>query len=300
MKKRTWEVRRMDDVEPVIKVRGLSFRYRMGDTDILRDISFDVHKGQLVGIVGASGAGKSTLCLCLKGLIPHAVGGKLTGDIWMLGKHTREVPAEVLAQEVGMVFQDPESQIVGMNVMEDLAFGPENLEHAPEDIIRRIGPVLSRVNLQDFMHRETYKLSGGQKQRLAIASALMMEPKVLILDEPTSELDPIGKEEVYRTIADLKRGGVTIVLVDHAVEELAEIADRILVLEDGQLLADDTPANHFRHPEIFLEKGWLRVPQVAEAMHGLKQAGLLREDAITPYEQEAAGTLGAWLRGDGE
>jgi energy-coupling factor transport system ATP-binding protein len=285
----------LEHLEPVIRVKGLSFRYRMSETVILKDISFDIFPGELVGIVGASGSGKSTLCMCLKGLIPHAIHGEMHGDIWVLGQNTREVPTEKLAVDVGMVFQDPESQIIGLTVIEDLAFGPENLEHPPEEIINRMMPILNKVKLQGFLHRETYKMSGGQKQRLAIASALMMQPKVLILDEPTSELDPIGKEEVYSTILELKKNGVTVVLVDHAIEEMAEIADRILVIEEGEVKYDDTPKNHFQSPEKFLEKGWLRIPQIAETMHALKESDLLSEECVTPFEEEAISTLRAWL-----
>jgi energy-coupling factor transport system ATP-binding protein len=270
----------LEHLEPVIRVKGLSFRYRMSETVILSDISFDIFPGELVGIVGASGSGKSTLCMCLKGLIPHAIHGEMQGDILVLGQNTREVPTEMLAVDVGMVFQDPESQIIGLNVIEDLAFGPENLEHPPKEILNRMLPILNKVNLQGFLHRETYKMSGGQKQRLAIASALMMQPKVLILDEPTSELDPVGKEEVYSTILEMKKNGVTVVLVDHAIEEMAEIADRILVIEEGKVKYDDTPKNHFQAPDKFLEKGWLRIPQIAETLHALKESGLLSEECV--------------------
>lgn len=277
--------------EPVIRVEGLTFRYH-GSDQVLNGIDLLVHDGEFVGITGPSGAGKTTLCMCLKGLVPHVVGGTLRGRVTVQGMSTRKTEPSVLAQTVAMVFQDPESQIIGLTVEEDLAFGPENLMEAPKAIRARICEVLGVVGLAGYERRETYKLSGGQKQRIAIAAALMMEPQILILDEPTSELDPLGKAEVFEAVRRLRQQrNVTIVMVEHEIEQLAEVADRIIVLDHGQIVADAPPRQLFRDADLFHRTEGERLPQVAELLLALEAEGLIDASAFTPYEQEAIQTL---------
>ena len=277
--------------EPVIRAEGLTFRYH-GSDQILNGIDLIVQDGEFIGITGPSGAGKTTLCMCLKGLIPHVVGGTMRGRVTVQGMNTRKTEPSTLAQTVAMVFQDPESQIIGLTVEEDLAFGPENLMEAPKAIRARVAEVLGVVGLAGYERRETYKLSGGQKQRIAIAAALMMEPQILILDEPTSELDPLGKAEVFEAVRQLRRQrNVTVIMVEHEIEQLAEVADRIIVLDQGRIIADAPPRQLFRNADLFHRTEGERMPQVAELLLALEAEGLVDAIAFTPYEQEAIQVL---------
>ena len=192
--------RRATDFEVVVD--DLWFRYPTAQKDSLNGVSLTIKKGQFVGITGPSGAGKSTLALCLRGLIPHVTSGWMRGSVAVCGLNTREVRPALLGEKVGLVFQDPEAQIIGLTVEEDLAFGPANYEWPREKILANLSPLLDSVRMHGTEKRETFGLSGGQKQRVALASALMMSPRLLIFDEPTSELDPAGKEEVFTVVRE--------------------------------------------------------------------------------------------------
>jgi energy-coupling factor transporter ATP-binding protein EcfA2 len=290
------ELSQTDD--PLVLVEDLRFQYPVGTTPALKGISFQVRRGEFIGITGPSGSGKTTLALCLRGLIPHSVSGKMEGRVRACGMDTRQTTAAQLGEHVSLVFQDPEAQIVGLTVAEDLAFGPENYEWPRERILARIPEMLRLVRLDGFMDRETYSLSGGQKQRVAIAGALMMTPQLLIMDEPTSELDPIGREEVFDTVRRLRdEHDVTVIMIEHAVEQLAEFADRIILMDEGGIVAEGPPRQLFRDIELFHTIGGERLPQVAEVLFTLEQQGLLREEQFTPYEGEAVRVLNALLGG---
>jgi len=289
-------VRDEPDEEPIVLVQNLFFQYPVAPEPALGGISFSIRRGEFIGITGPSGAGKTTLALCLRGLIPHAVTGKMQGQVTVCGMDTRQNSAAQIGQRVGLVFQDPEAQIIGLTVAEDLAFGPENYEWSREQILKRIPELLQLVRLDGFQERETYSLSGGQKQRVAIASALMMTPELLILDEPTSELDPIGKEEVFDAVRRLRdEHNVTIVMIEHAVEQLAEFADRIIVMDGGSIVAVAPPRELFRNLELFHRTGGERLPQVAELLFALEQRGMLTPDRFTPREGEAVAVLNELL-----
>ncbi|MDA8202460.1 MAG: ATP-binding cassette domain-containing protein [Chloroflexi bacterium] len=277
---------------PAILVEGLRYRYPSGDDDVLHGLSLEIAPGEFVGITGPSGAGKTTLCLCLKGLIPFALGGRMQGRVEIEGVSTRDIGPGKLAETAGLVFQDPESQIIGLTVEEDLAFGPENFAMAPAEIRSRIPLALQTVGLAGLQERETHSLSGGQKQRTAIASALMMEPAILILDEPTSELDPIGRQEVFQTVKRLREERrATIVMVEHDMEELAEVADRIIIMDHGTIIADAPPHELFHDAALFESHQGVRMPQAAEVLNRLRADGLIPADAVSPYESEAIEVL---------
>jgi energy-coupling factor transporter ATP-binding protein EcfA2 len=275
-----------------VQVQDLHFKYPVAENEALKGVSFEIQRGEFVGITGPSGAGKTTLALCLRGLIPHAISGKMDGRVIVCGMDTRTTPAATLGEKVGLVFQDPEAQIIGLTVAEDLAFAPENYEWPRERILARIPELLKLVRLNGFQARETYSLSGGQKQRVAIAGALMMTPELLILDEPTSELDPIGKEEVFDAVRRLRdEQNVTIIMIEHAVEQLAEFADRIFVMDAGKIVAEAPPRELFRNVELFHRTGGERLPQVAELLFALEQEGIITPEQFTPYEAEAVTVL---------
>lgn len=278
----------MPNGETVIAVTDLSFTYPTAERPSLQHLDLNISRGEFVGITGPSGAGKTTLCLCLKGLIPHAVPGDIDGDVLVHGRSVIDEPPGDLAREIAMVMQDPEAQIIGMTVAEDLAFGPENFQEHPDDIRRRSADLLAQVGLDGFINRDTYELSGGQKQRLAIASALMLRPDILVLDEPTAELDPIGKSEVFEIVKRLRDDSdVTIVMVEHETERLSRMADRLVVMEAGRTVADGTPADLMTDVQLFRRTGGERPPAVAELMWELSHAGLLGQEALTLDEDRA-------------
>src|SRR5215470_15780966 len=252
----------MDDEAVAIRVRDLRFRYPGAARDALAGVNLDVHRGEFLGITGPSGAGKSTLCLCLKGLIP---AGQFSGSVSVAGQVV--APGSPYVEGSALVFQNPETQIIGLTVAEDVAFGPENLRRDPSWIRSAIVEYLRLVRLAVFQDVDTYRLSGGQKQRLAIADALILEPQILILDEPTSELDPVGKDEVFEVLGRLRRErSITILMVEHAAEQLAEMADRIVVLGAGEIIDQGPPDELYRNPLLFHGPEAERAPQIAEVL----------------------------------
>jgi energy-coupling factor transport system ATP-binding protein len=284
------------DLEVVVD--DLRFRYPTAVQDCLNGISFSIRKGEFVGITGPSGAGKSTLALCLRGLVPHVTSGSMGGNVIVCGLNTREVRPALLGEKVGLVFQDPEAQIIGLTVEEDLAFGPANYEWPREKILMNLSALLDSVRMHGTEKRETFSLSGGQKQRVALASALMMSPRLLIFDEPTSELDPAGKEEVFTVIRKLcDRLDMTIIMIEHAAEQLAEFADRIILMDQGRIVADDKPGVLFRNVDLFHRTEGERLPHVAELLFLLMNDGFISPEQFTPHEDEAIEVLSQLLQG---
>lgn len=238
--------------------------------------------------MGPTGAGKTTLALCLRGLIPHSIPGQMRGSVVICGYNTRETNPAQIGQKVGMVFQDPEAQIIGLTVAEDLAFGPENYEWPAERILSEIPQQLKLVRLEGFEKRETISLSGGQKQRVALASALMMSPELVIFDEPTSELDPVGKIEVFEAVRRLRNeNNTTIIMIEHSVEQLAEFADRIFLMDKGCIVAEGSPRELFHKEEIFFRDRRERLPQAADLTYWLEKEGLIPSHRFSPYEGDA-------------
>ncbi|SMD10660.1 energy-coupling factor transport system ATP-binding protein [Desulfocicer vacuolatum DSM 3385] len=224
-------------MQKAIKLSRVSFKYKGADTLALSDISWSLKPGECAVIMGPSASGKTTLCRCLNGLIPQALEGSLSGDIVVAGKDVSIFRTQTLAKDVGFVMQDPEVQIVGRTVCEDLAFGPRNLLVPAREIEERIPKVLSQVGLSGYENRFTADLSGGEKQRLAIAGVLAMEPSVLILDEPASELDPAGRADLYRHLDRLRQSkGLTLVIVEQNIEEIRSMVDQVLILEKGRMV----------------------------------------------------------------
>ncbi len=255
----------------VIEVRNLTFRYPFTEEPALKNIDLEIKKGEFIGILGPCGAGKTTLCLTLNGIIPNMVQGFMEGEVRVMGMDTRKVPTREIAKYVGMVFDNPEYQLSQMTVEEEVALGLGSLGVPREEMIKRVREVLKIVGLEGLEKRSPFELSGGQQQRLAIAAALAMMPTVLVLDEPTSNLDPIGKQEVYATVRKLnEERGMTIVMADHEVEFMAAFADRLVVMNKGEIVLNGPPAEVFKHVDL-LESIGLRVPQVTELAHKLKK-----------------------------
>nr|WP_271254273.1 energy-coupling factor transporter ATPase [Pseudanabaena sp. Chao 1811] len=261
-------------MEAIAVLDKVSYIYPNSKETVLKDISLTINKGEFLGVIGATGAGKTTLCLALTGIVPQFYGGRFFGKIAIAGLDSLEHPVSELARHVGIVFEDPEVQITATSVENEIAFALENLCVPREEILRRIPIVLKSVRLEGFEQKNPQELSGGQKQRLAISAALALQPDLLILDEPTSQLDPIGSQEVFATVRELKEKlGVAIVMVSHAAEEMAEFCDRIALLSEGKLQALGTPAEIYGQVDL-LQKNKLRPPEVAQAFHKIQQKGI--------------------------
>jgi len=259
-----------------ILIQNLFFAYpplRPGDdaVPVLKGINLQIGRGEFVALLGRVGAGKTTLCMALNGLVPHATGGVFRGDVTILGQNTKTSAVPDLARMVGLVFQDPETQIVQMRVEDEVAFGCENLGIAPAEIEERVTWALHAVGLADYRARSPLRLSGGEKQRLAIASMLAMRPQVLVLDEPTASLDPAGKTAIFKVLAELRaRHEITIVMATQELERIARFADRVLVLHQGQIGQDGPPDEVLRQVSRLQEWG-IGAPQMAELGHLLTQ-----------------------------
>jgi len=220
----------------VIRIRNLTVRYV--DQTALQDVSFDVRPGECLVVTGPSGCGKSTLVRVLTGLIPQVITAKMDGEVQVAGLDVPHLPTAKVAQQVGVVFQNPRAHLFHLRVAEEVAFGPYNLGLEPEEVAARVAWALEAVGLSDLSGQNPANLSGGQIQRLAIASALAMRPKVLVLDEPTASLDAPGTTNVINALARLRAEyGLTIVLVEHRLAEVRRLADRVLVLDEGRVAA---------------------------------------------------------------
>lgn len=220
----------------LVSVRSLTFRYRERPEPALRDITFEAQAGELLLIAGASGCGKTTLIRCLNGLIPRSYKGELSGEILLDGKSIANLPLARISQMVGTVLQDPERQILGTRVRNEVAFGLENLGLPREEIIQRIDEALTYLGIHHLRDRETFNLSGGEKQKVALAGVLAMRPKILLLDEPLASLDPASAQETLRIVRQMVDEGMCVLMVEHRVEDVLKIhPDRVLLMEEGQI-----------------------------------------------------------------
>ncbi len=256
-----------------IELIDVSYRYPRTKRTVIKKLNLSVQKGELLAVMGENGAGKSTLCQILNGIIPHSAGGKMKGQVLIEGINTQESSVGQLSTIVGIVLEDPETQLFTTSVLNEVSFGPENLLMPVEEILERAKRVLKLVRLDGFEDRPPTDLSGGQKQRLAIAAGLVMEPSILVLDESTSQIDPLGVVEVLSLIQKLnKELNMTIVMATDKGEEVARIADHILVLDEGREVAYGTPR------EIFADTGFftrfmIRSPQVSQLGSILEEKG---------------------------
>ncbi|MDH7487584.1 MAG: ATP-binding cassette domain-containing protein [Anaerolineae bacterium] len=231
----------------------------------LRGVDLQVEQGEFLALMGRIGAGKTTLCLSLNGLVPHATGGIIRGNVTVLGRNTKTQTVAELSAQVGLVFQNPEEQLFHLRVEDEVAFGPENLGLPREEIARRVTWALRAVGLEEFRQRSPLTLSGGEKQRLAIAAVLAMRPRILVLDEPTASLDPQGAAEVFATLRELRQTmPLTIVMATQDSKWVAEQADRLAVLDQGRIALLGRPDELLSQVERLHALG-VGVPQVAEA-----------------------------------
>ena len=269
-------------MNPILEVKNVTYTYSIGtpfEHKALDNVNFAVNRGEFIGIIGHTGSGKSTLMQQLNGLLKPTAGSIcLDGkDIWSDKKLTRQARFRV-----GLVFQYPEYQLFEETVYKDIAFGPKNMGLKPEEIDRRVREAAGFVGLTEKqLEVSPFDLSGGQKRRVAIAGVIAMEPEVLILDEPTAGLDPIGRAEILGNIeAYRKAKNATIMMVSHSMEDVARLTDRLLVMNGSRLAMDGTPAEVFAHAEELVDMG-LNIPQVTQVFLHLRKMGLPVENVYT-------------------
>ena len=222
----------------MIELKNVSFKYELQEEKTIKNLDLYVKQGEFVGIIGKNGSGKTTLCNIIRGIIPDFVQGEITGSISIDNKDINDIERGKMAELVGFVFQNPFSQISGIKktVFEEIAYGLENLGVPREEIRQRVTDVIKLLKIEDLQDKNPNELSGGQSQRVAIASIIVMNPKVLIFDEPTSQLDPLGTEEIFDILKLLKAQNKTIILVEHKIDLIAEYANRVVVMDDGEII----------------------------------------------------------------
>ena len=262
-------------MEPILEIKNLNYVYSIGtpfEHKALDNVSFAVNRGEFIGIIGHTGSGKSTLMQQLNGLLKPTSGSVILDgqDIWSDKKLTRQARFRV-----GLVFQYPEYQLFEETVYKDIAFGPRNMGLSEAEVDRRVREAAGFVGLTDAqLEVSPFDLSGGQKRRVAIAGVIAIEPEVLILDEPTAGLDPVGRAEILGNIESYRKAkNATIMMVSHSMEDVARLTDRLLVMNGSKLAMDATPAEVFTHAEELVEMG-LNIPQVTQVFLHLKKLGL--------------------------
>ena len=260
-----------------VHIENLTYQYPHSDSPSITDVSLDIKPGEFVLLAGPSGCGKTTLVRSLNRLIPCVSGGDLRGRILINGKDISGQKVHQLALHVSMVFQNPDTQLFALTVEEDVAFGPENLGLPADEILRRVERALTAVRLDSMREHFIFTLSGGEKQRTAIGGNLAMEPDVLILDEPTSDMDPIGTKEVLAVIKRLNRErNMTIILIEHKIDEVVKYADRLIVMDRGRILLDGDPCEIFEREHDRMRNIGIYPPQLSEISHILHASGMTR------------------------
>ena len=271
-------------MENLIEIKNVTYEYEDEDTVhvAVRNLSLDINKGSFTVILGHNGSGKSTLAKLMNGLNKPTYG-----EVFVDGMNTNDESSEIdIKRKVGMVFQNPDNQLVASVVEEDVAFGPENLGISPEEIRKRVDEALKAVDMYEYRQSTPHKLSGGQKQRVAIAGIIAMEPECIVLDEPTAMLDPKGRAEIVDTLIKLnKEKGITVILITHYMEE-AEKADRVLVMNDGEIIDDGIPSEIFKNVEQLKAVG-LDVPQTTELLYSMQKEGFSVNTNVISIEETA-------------
>lgn len=258
----------------MIEIRDLSFTYRESSQPTVRNINLSIPDGQFVGITGAAGSGKSTLTYAFNGIIPHCYPGEFYGAVLIDGRDTVDTSLTDISRLVGSVCQDIDSQMVSSVVEDELLYGLENFAIPKEEVELRLEEALRAMGIEDLRDRAIASLSGGQKQKVAVASILALRPKVLVLDEPTAELDPASSQAVFELLRRYAREhGTTVIVVEQKIALLSEYADRLIIVKEGQLLFDDSPAAVLEHAEELLAEG-INCPRSTSLANRLRKLGL--------------------------
>lgn len=236
----------------LVNIRDLTYQYPVTDHPALKGINLDIQQGEFVAVIGPNEAGKSTLSYAISGFIPHFFRGSMQGTVEVDGRKSEDATLPEWVLEVGLAFQNPFNQISGskFTVFEEIAFGLENIGIPREEMKRRVRESMEMTGISDLGERSPYALSGGQQQRVALASILVMKPKVLVLDEPTSQLDPIGTRQVFEVIRKMSNRGMTVLMTEHKMEWIAEYADRVIALHEGEIILRGTPQQVLTSPQL--------------------------------------------------
>ncbi|MHA1266208.1 MAG: energy-coupling factor ABC transporter ATP-binding protein [Candidatus Helarchaeota archaeon] len=268
----------------LISISDLSFQYLRNSKPTLQHINLEIESGDFILLCGPTGCGKTTFCRCLTGLIPHFHPGIFQGKILIDGLTTVNVPVYELAKKVGMVFQNPENQLVAMNVERELGFAMENLGYPPEEIRARVDTITEQFQLSSLLEKAPYELSGGEQQRVAIAAILTLDPKIIILDEPTSNLDPVAAKKIMELLKRLnKEYEKTIILIEHRLELATPLINRLIVMNEGTILLDGPPEELLLHP--ILQQLGVGVPKIVQLAQLLEEAGFkFPRIPLTPIE----------------
>jgi energy-coupling factor transport system ATP-binding protein len=241
----------------LVNLQNVTYKYPLTKTPVLQNINLQVNEGEFVAVMGPNGAGKSTLCYALAGFVPHFFKGEISGEIEVDGKKSSESTLDEWVLNVGLAFQNPFNQISGAKytVFEEIVFGLENIGVPRSEMKDRVDEAMALTGIRDLADRSPYSLSGGQQQRVALTSILVMRPRLLVLDEPTSQMDPIGTREVFGVVRKMAEEGMTVVMVEHKVEWIAHFADRVVALNEGQVLMEGKP-NEVLTSDLLPEKGF--------------------------------------------
>ena len=257
----------------IVEVRDLWYTYPNASSPALKGINLTINSGEFIMLTGPSGCGKTTFCRCLNGLIPHFYNGNMAGHVSVAGLQVRDHPTTELAKHVGLIFQTPDNQIFALTVEKDVAFGLENLGVKKEEMIRSIDWAMDMTGIGGLRQRATHELSGGQKQRLAIASILAMRPSVVVLDEPTSFLDPVGAEKIFEVLRTLnEEHGMTVILIEHRVDLAARYVERVIVFDDGEIIDDGPTCEVFGYEESRL--AGVGIPKIIQLGKRLSSRGV--------------------------
>jgi energy-coupling factor transporter ATPase len=274
----------------IIETTNLMYTYPGGTKPSISDVSIRIEKGEFTLVTGPSGCGKTTLCRCFNGLIPHFYQGEMKGEIIVAGLNVSEHPTYELAQHLGLVFQNPENQLFALSVEKDVAFGLENLGVPRGEMRNNVDWALQLTDINDLRERAPHELSGGQQQRVAIASVLAMKPEVIVLDEPTSFLDPLSARRIFEVIHELNRNlGITVVLVEHRLDLTAKYADHIIVMDKGKVLLDGEPHEILRSEEARLVG--VGIPKATRLYQILMKDGAKLRDVVPLSSDDMANLL---------
>jgi energy-coupling factor transport system ATP-binding protein len=272
----------------VLSLQNVTYKYPLTEVPVLKNISLQVSEGEFLAVIGPNGAGKSTLCYTISGFVPHFYKGELEGSVQVNGVETHSSTLSEWVTHAGLVFQNPFNQITGAKytVFEEIAFGLENTGVPRDEMRSRVEVAMALTGIRDLADRSPYSLSGGQQQRVALTSILVMEPKIIVLDEPTSQMDPIGTREVFQVVKAMSERGMTVVMVEHKMEWIAAFADRVIALVEGEIVMEGRPGEVLTSPEL-AERGF-GLSRYTLAAREAKRKGLWPADQRLPVTLDEA------------
>ena len=263
-----------------IEIKNFSYKYPLEDKNVLENLNLKIEKGEFWAVIGKNGSGKTTLCNALRRFVPDFYKGEVTGEILVDGKNLKDFSPKELVTKIGFVFQNPFTQISGVKdtVFEEIAYGLENLAVEKEKIIKRVNETLKLLEIEHLKDKNPQEMSGGQKQRVALASIIVMDPEILVIDEPTSQLDPKGTQDIFKIINIMAKKGKTIILVEHKLELIAEYAEKIVVLDEGKIILSGK-ASEVLNNKILLEKE-IGMTQYSMLAYELEKSGKVELEEI--------------------